>query len=184
MYTRYIYCGIFLISNFEFSTDLYRYILWFQSAVILNINQQPTTFCRSSLHTGFYNTCGLDKYKKAHCFGVNSNGQVGNAGVPIDSSIPVENPVAVDGGLNFSTLSVGEYYVCGVTDPEQDLYCWGKNNKGTATAAEKNTYLTVCTSTNPHVNVFFLFSRRSTGRGWSSEHRFECTNQSQHFFEI
>lgn len=86
--------------------------------------------------------------------------------MPIDSSIPIENPVAVDGGLTFSTLSVGEYHICGVTDPGQDIYCWGKNNKGTATAAEKvSTYLTVCTVTNPHVNVFFCLLAGQLGVG-------------------
>jgi alpha-tubulin suppressor-like RCC1 family protein len=45
------------------------------------------------------------------------------------TNLPQQVPVAVAGGLTFTTISVGELHACGVT-PDGAAYCWGFNRTG------------------------------------------------------
>ncbi|MFL5483639.1 MAG: Ig-like domain-containing protein [Gemmatimonadaceae bacterium] len=66
-------------------------------------------------------TCALTSSGKAYCWGV---GGLGITGV-MESRVPV----AVYGGINFATLSVGGSHTCGLTS-DGTAYCWGDNNAG------------------------------------------------------
>jgi alpha-tubulin suppressor-like RCC1 family protein len=78
------------------------------------------------------NTCGLTTSGAAYCWGDNAAGQlgIGSTDGPERCS-PLGNacstvPVAVSGGLTFSSLSVGFLHACGLT-PAGAAYCWGAN---------------------------------------------------------
>jgi hypothetical protein len=41
-----------------------------------------------------------------------------------------DTPQKVKTDVLFSRLSMAKTYVCGVSKPESDIYCWGKGTKG------------------------------------------------------
>jgi alpha-tubulin suppressor-like RCC1 family protein len=70
--------------------------------------------------------CAITTANKAFCWGRNGSGQVGN-GTTTDIQ---STPVAVAGGLLFSSLSAGgDDYTCGITTA-MVAYCWGLNTEG------------------------------------------------------
>jgi alpha-tubulin suppressor-like RCC1 family protein len=69
--------------------------------------------------TGSY-SCGLTAEGIAWCWGLNNYGQLGN-GNKSDSS---NRPVAMSGGLRFSSISAGRFHGCGVTRDDA-VWCWG-----------------------------------------------------------
>jgi len=60
----------------------------------------------------------------AYCWGVNNSGQLGDGSITNSST-----PVAVSGGLTFSTLTAGAGHTCGLTSTKT-TYCWGDNQYG------------------------------------------------------
>lgn len=68
---------------------------------------------------GFSHFCGLTKTSAAYCWGTGSRGELGD-GATHDSSIPV----AVAGGIQFSSLAIGRYRTCGLS-VQGEGYCWG-----------------------------------------------------------
>jgi alpha-tubulin suppressor-like RCC1 family protein len=67
-------------------------------------------------------TCALEAGGKAWCWGLNSHGSLGT--VPAIDPNGSPDPVAVDGGLVFRSLSTGYDTTCGVTSDDHG-YCWG-----------------------------------------------------------
>ena len=70
-----------------------------------------------SLTAGGLNTCRLTESGLAYCWGNNST-----------------VPVAVSGGVTFSTLTAGNFTICGITKTEAP-YCWGENGSSVPVAA-------------------------------------------------
>lgn len=85
----------------------------------------PATVLFTDLAAGFLNTCGLASDGSAHCWGVNSAGQLG---IAIDSLAASSTPVAVSGGLAFDGLAIGGNHVCGV-EADGTAHCWGVNDR-------------------------------------------------------
>ncbi len=75
---------------------------------------------------GWY-TCGVIETGAAYCWGRNLFGELGNGVTTGDDPNPA--PIAVSGGLNFASLSGGDFHTCGVT-VSGEAYCWGLNRKG------------------------------------------------------
>ena len=71
-----------------------------------------------------YHTCAITAAGQAYCWGFNGYGELGNAST-VDSYVPV----AVSGGLTFSSISVGGAHTCGLTTSGR-AYCWGFNTRG------------------------------------------------------
>jgi alpha-tubulin suppressor-like RCC1 family protein len=63
----------------------------------------------------------------AWCWGANPLGQLGNGTTSDQSTIPVQ----AGGGLRFRQVDAGFSYTCGVTYPDNRLYCWGFGIFGT-----------------------------------------------------
>jgi alpha-tubulin suppressor-like RCC1 family protein len=85
------------------------------------------TLTRVSAGAAF--SCGLDNTGKAYCWGLNTNGQLGNSS-NTQSLVPVA--VTTTGALSGKTLTevdAGSTFACGL-DSTGLAYCWGQNNAG------------------------------------------------------
>lgn len=89
------------------------------------------------LATGAQHACMVDRDGVAWCWGSNSFGQLGTDD-PLPSTCSalggrstdcVAEPVAVEGGLTWSMLSLDAEYACGLTT-DGVPYCWGSNTWG------------------------------------------------------
>ena len=69
--------------------------------------------------------CGVTTDGDAYCWGFASSGELGD-GTEIEVR---ETPVAVSGGLTFTSVSAGENHTCGLT-ANGIAYCWGSNRSG------------------------------------------------------
>jgi alpha-tubulin suppressor-like RCC1 family protein len=79
-------------------------------------------------------TCALTATGTAYCWGDNSNGELGigadTGSVQTCSVGPCSyTPLAVAGGLAFTTLGASNYHACGLTTSGA-AYCWGDNATG------------------------------------------------------
>jgi alpha-tubulin suppressor-like RCC1 family protein len=75
-------------------------------------------------HPGNSVGCGVSASGAGYCWGGNGSGQLGDSS---STNSPV--PVAVAGGLTFTTISVGRDHACGVTRSGA-AYCWGSDCAG------------------------------------------------------
>lgn len=77
-----------------------------------------------SVQVGSSHACSLDTFGSAWCWGDNSALQLGGPG-----RHPFFDPVAVSGGVTFTTLTLGASHTCGLTSVGT-AYCWGDNSGG------------------------------------------------------
>ena len=77
-----------------------------------------------SVQVSSTHACSLDTFGSAWCWGDNSALQLG-----VSQNTPAFEPVAVSGGLTFTTLTLGLLHTCGLT-PVGTAYCWGDNSRG------------------------------------------------------
>jgi alpha-tubulin suppressor-like RCC1 family protein len=75
----------------------------------------------SRISAGAQYTCAVTTTNRAYCWGVNSNGQLGDRTKTWRSA-----PTAVFGGLSFRQVSASTNHTCGVTTDDL-AYCWGAN---------------------------------------------------------
>jgi alpha-tubulin suppressor-like RCC1 family protein len=76
---------------------------------------------------GFSHTCSLTSNGEAYCWGLNTDGQLGNGVQSASSAVPI----LVSGGVHFSSLIPGASHTCGMT-AGGTAYCWGRNSEGQA----------------------------------------------------
>jgi alpha-tubulin suppressor-like RCC1 family protein len=88
----------------------------------------------AAVSAGEHHTCAVTTGGVAHCWGYDADGALGNGATTFADSLPV----AVSGGLTFSSLSatggntgLGSYpgFTCGITTGHA-AYCWGDNGGG------------------------------------------------------
>lgn len=89
--------------------------------VLIHITPAP----RDALATGAMHACVLDVDGRAHCWGANGDGQLGNGSTAPSSAAPV----AVVGGHTFAMVEAGDSTSCALT-PSGDAYCWGVGTAG------------------------------------------------------
>ena len=82
------------------------------------------TFAKLVTSAGGEFRCGLTSAGSAYCWGKNSSGQGGNG-----TTVNQTSPVAVSGGLTFTSIVAGGYHTCGLT-LDGSAYCWGWNSSG------------------------------------------------------
>src|SRR5215471_2920317 len=72
-------------------------------------------------------TCAVSKGGQADCWGIDGEGELGNGSSTL--GVNFNYPVAVLGGLDFTSVSTGGFFACGLTKAGQ-AYCWGSNIVG------------------------------------------------------
>ena len=77
---------------------------------------------QGSMAAGSAHTCGLTTGGLAYCWGYPFFGELGNGS--IGSMVAQTIPVAVSGGLTFSSILSGESHTCALTSGGT-AYCWG-----------------------------------------------------------
>ena len=90
----------------------------------------------STIALGGWHTCGLTSSGAAYCWGINSDGELGDGTMTGPQLCPVQGtiacsatPVAVVGGVSFSVIAAGGSHTCGLTSTGV-AYCWGNNSVG------------------------------------------------------
>ena len=92
------------------------------------------------LYAGKYHTCGLTAVGEAYCWGRDDYGQLGD-GTQTGFNSGTVTPVRAASGLQFRSLSLGEYFTCGITGQPSgavvgpssssgSIFCWGDNSFG------------------------------------------------------
>lgn len=87
-----------------------------------------------SVHAGEMFTCGLTPEGQALCWGSAARGELGRAAPVCTTLGPFQNPCSptpgpVQTSARFTTLSVGNSHVCGITATGAAV-CWGDNGQG------------------------------------------------------
>lgn len=90
----------------------------------VNVTVGGGTF--SAIAVGATHTCGLKASGDLWCWGTNANGEMGNGSFGAD----VPNPGAAISGRQFSAISAGDSYNCGLDKTTSKAYCWGSNFTG------------------------------------------------------
>jgi alpha-tubulin suppressor-like RCC1 family protein len=81
----------------------------------------------AAVEAGYSHTCGVTALGDGYCWGRNQNGQLG-AGDSVGGQDQLA-PIAIHGGLQWSMISSGAYFNCGV-EGAGSAYCWGINQSG------------------------------------------------------
>ncbi len=68
--------------------------------------------------------CAVTTGGAAYCWGQNAAGELGDG-----TGMASATPVAVAGGLTWTSVSTGYFHTCGVTEGGV-AYCWGDNGAG------------------------------------------------------
>src|ERR1017187_10102662 len=83
----------------------------------------------TQISASWYHTCAVDTAGAAFCWGLNSNGQLGNGNIT-NSSVPVAvDASGVLAGKTVTQLTAGAYDTCAL-DAAGSAYCWGYDNYG------------------------------------------------------
>lgn len=103
----------------------------------------PAIGGQGSITAGEAHTCGIDGSGAGHCWGNNSQGQLGigqsspnGCGIepPLDPC--AMSPTPITGGLAFKALTAGDSHTCGLTEGGL-AYCWGRGSLlGTSSAPD------------------------------------------------
>jgi alpha-tubulin suppressor-like RCC1 family protein len=91
---------------------------------VASISSTPSQILASFPYTGQRHSCAVTTAGAGYCWGRNTFGQLGD-GTVADALVPV----AVSGGLTFSSIAAGWTYSCGVALGGVG-YCWGDNAEG------------------------------------------------------
>jgi len=85
---------------------------------------------------GYFHTCGIETGGLARCWGYGVEGELGN-GTSGPQAI-TSSPVAVSGGVTFTSLAAGAYFSCALAT-NGAILCWGSGydvlGNGTVTAS-------------------------------------------------
>ncbi len=95
-----------------------------QSAVPVAVSGGLSFAALAVAEGGTLSPCGVAASGAAYCWGHNTYGQLGDS-----STADALVPVAVVGGLTFSSLGAGLYHTCGITTSGR-AYCWGLSRTG------------------------------------------------------
>jgi len=126
----------------------------------------------TTLGAGNFHACGLITSGAAYCWGDNSTGELGIGVTAAPDTCATghgpcsRTPVAVAGGLTFTTLNVGTQHTC-ARATDGGWYCWGLNNYGqlgTGATGPESCAIAPCSSTpvavSAGINLTAVFAGR------------------------
>lgn len=96
--------------------------------------KQPSSVKLVAITAGSRHSCGLTSDGSAHCWGSNSNGELGD-GTTTDRGSPVAVP-----NLQFKSIRAGRAFTCGVL-LDNTARCWGYNYFGMLGVGDTNNRL-------------------------------------------
>jgi hypothetical protein len=116
------YCwGDYGLANGSFSST--------STPTAVNISSAIGGATVKSFISGSYIACLLSSVDKAYCWGINSQGQLGNNSTA-ESAIPVAVDASGDlSGKTIKSISTSNQTTCAIASDDQ-AYCWGKNSMG------------------------------------------------------
>lgn len=94
---------------------------------------------------GSDHTCALARNGRAHCWGLQSLGRLGDGIVPDDYDWFRTGPAPVVGDLTFTGVSTGSARTCAVST-QGPTYCWGDGDLGDGTGERSTVPVQVATS--------------------------------------
>ena len=103
---------------------------WYKSPTLVSTANLASGEVFRQLALNGDNTCGVTSAKRILCWGLNIRGQLGNG--TVSSSwvpVPVSNPVAVSGTVEYTAVTAGSSFACGLA-ATGSAYCWGWNMQG------------------------------------------------------
>ena len=88
------------------------------------------TLSALKISTGSSHACMVASDNNAYCWGLNSNGQLGNNRLSYYSLAPTAvDTSGVLSGKTISSISAGAFYTCAIAS-DNNAYCWGQNDNG------------------------------------------------------
>jgi alpha-tubulin suppressor-like RCC1 family protein len=120
----------------------------------------------ASLSGSEHHICGLTASGAAHCWGVDSFGQLGSGRAmggggttgAYTSSAKETTPQAVAGNLTFQAIATGnDFFTCGVVTGGQ-AYCWGRNTRMGTGATDGQIGTSVATAVGTSQPFLFVSS--------------------------
>jgi len=131
----------------------------------------------AALSAADWGTCGVTTGGAAYCWGVDYYLQLGGTSTPGpcmsgDADLCSPTPLAVPGGLSFSTVSLGEDHACGLTTAGA-AYCWGNATYGALGNGSETgpqpcgISSSTCNGTPVAVSGGLRFATISAGEGYS-----------------
>lgn len=79
-----------------------------------------------SIAAGYFHACAVTTDFHVWCWGNNDRGQLGAGSSAVGSA----TPLAVAGSRRFRQVDAGASHTCGVTYPDNRVFCWGNNESG------------------------------------------------------
>jgi alpha-tubulin suppressor-like RCC1 family protein len=81
------------------------------------------------IETDNHHTCALDDAGAAYCWGLNSEGQLGDGSTTSSTTAVAVDMSALPGGTTFTDIRLGYRHTCAQTVNGR-VYCWGSNSYG------------------------------------------------------
>jgi len=83
------------------------------------------------LSAGRFHTCAYLSDNTGYCWGKNDVGQLGNGAKKAAGKTrmdPSFGPVPISVIQNITNIAAGDEFTCAIADPNDTVYCWGKND--------------------------------------------------------
>ena len=131
-----------------------------KSAVPVRVRSDETF---EQVIAGYYETCGTTTSSETYCWGLNTEGQIGDATI-----VDRREPARVVGTRTYAYVAPGDRFVCGLSN--STTWCWGANRRGELgdNAGPDGSVVPLVVSGLPMLNIIATSSGESTVGGAES----------------
>jgi len=99
------------------------------------------------IDAGGSHTCAIASDDQAYCWGIGTNGQLGNASTSNGNAPVAVSKAGALAGKTIKSISAGDSYTCAIASDDK-AYCWGNNGSGqlgTSTTSQSSIPVAVAT---------------------------------------